>query len=97
MVVPSRFETYSIVALEALAHRTPLVCFAIAGLSWVPSHIAYKVNPLDSNAFASAMESAIIDPQLQIKLDRGCEFAKNYTWKKIFHQYEMYIRNLLQM
>lgn len=95
VVVPSRFETYSIVSLEALAHKTPLVCFAIDGLSWLSHQVAFKVKPYDTTAFADAMETATSDNKLQKKLDKGSDFAKQYTWENIYNQYEDYIQKMI--
>ncbi len=95
VVVPSRFETYSIVSLEALAHKTPLVCFSIDGLSWLSSQVAFKVKPYDTTAFAQAIENAVSDNQLQKKLDKGSDFAKQYTWESIYNQYKQYIKKMV--
>lgn len=92
LVVPSRYETYSIVSLEALAHKIPLVCYAINGLSWIPDNFAYKVKPFSTNAFAQAIGKAVLDSHTNtVMLEKGCTYAKQFTWESIVKQYEAYI------
>jgi glycosyltransferase involved in cell wall biosynthesis len=97
LVVSSRFETYSLVALEALAHGAPLVNFAIEGLSWIPAKAVIKVKPFDTNAFSEAFSKIVSDRTMsESMMIEGNIYAKNHTWDAIATVYTDYIDTILK-
>jgi len=96
VVVSSRFETYSLVALEAMSHGAPLVCFAIEGLKWIPQNSAEKVKPFDTMQLSKALLKVISDTKhTQQMIKGGNAYAKQFTWDSIVKQYERSIENLI--
>lgn len=96
LVVPSRFETFSLVSLEAFAHNTSLVCFSIKGLSWIPAHLAVKVKPFSIAGLAKALETITSDKGKHNKLiTEGNSYARQFTWKSVSRQYDKLIRSTM--
>lgn len=88
IVVSSRFETFSLTCLEAIASGVPLVTFAIAGLSWMPSKIRISVKPFSSEKLAEAILKAATNAEKRSELIRlGKAFAKQYSWDTIASSY----------
>lgn len=95
VVIPSRFETYSLVALEAMANGAPLICFDLEGLSWVPLKAIKKVKKFDVNALSKAISEVVSNKKhSNIMIQEGNNYAKQFTWEKIVKQYESYIDKL---
>jgi len=96
VVISSRFETYSLVALEAMSYGAPVVCFAIEGLSWIPKNIVKKVRPFDSEFFAKTLTSIISDKAATKKMIQEANmYAKQFTWDAIAKKYVEYISDLI--
>lgn len=92
IVIPSRFETYSMVALEAMAHGLPIVCFDIDGLKWLNKKVAVKVSLFDTHQLAEAIKTVVsnINKTNEIK-KYGPSYASRFTWDKIAQKYHKYI------
>jgi glycosyltransferase involved in cell wall biosynthesis len=87
VVVPSRFESFSLTALETLSYGKPLVCFDIPGLSWVPLFCSFKADNLTPLALSQAL-SASLDPVKSHKLSANSRpFARRFNWANIAASY----------
>jgi phosphatidylinositol alpha-mannosyltransferase len=96
VVIPSRFETYSLVALEAMAHGAPIVCFKINGLSWVSDKIAKKVKPFSVEGLSGALHEVVSNKNaVQSMTSEGYSYAKQFTWDSIAKRYQEYIEKIL--
>jgi glycogen synthase len=80
VVVPSRYESFGLVALESLAVGTPVVAFAIPSLQEIilPG-CGVLVEPFDAGALAGAIQSLLDDPAARASigaagLGRSAEF-----------------------
>lgn len=92
IVICSRFETFSLVALESFSSKTPVVCFDIEGFSWVQKTIAKKINPFDVNAMAAAIAELLEDKgKRDAMAKRAYTFSQAYTWRAASEKYKYFI------
>ncbi len=88
MVVPSRYETFSLVALEAISYGIPLVTFNIPGLSWVPSTSRVMAKEFDWDYLGRLMVRLTRDSKLRKRMSRASlKLANSFTWEKVYGQY----------
>ncbi len=83
VLVPSRSESFGLVALEASACGTPVVAAAVGGLTTIVEDgvTGYLVEGRDAPAFAERVGQLIDTPTLATKLGAaGAEMAAEYTW-----------------
>jgi glycosyltransferase involved in cell wall biosynthesis len=82
VALPSRYETFGLVALEAMALGRPVVGFGIPALrEIVPSDCGTLVEPFDADAFGDALLALLSDPKLCESMgERGQEHARKFSW-----------------
>jgi glycosyltransferase involved in cell wall biosynthesis len=82
VVVPSRAETFGLVALEALAAATPVLTFDIPCLrEVVPPGVGWTVPAFDVGGLASRLVEVLSDPDALLAAGaRGREFARGFDW-----------------
>lgn len=96
-IIPSRFETFSLVALEAMASGTPLVTFDLEGFRWVSDESIVKVIAFDTDSLAQKMIELGNDAAMCEKLSHsGSALVKQYDWDGISMQYESVISDVLK-
>jgi glycosyltransferase involved in cell wall biosynthesis len=96
LLMPSRHETFGIVALEAFAAGCPVVGFNIAGLREVATGpAACLVAPGDEEALRRALEEWWRDPELAREAgSKGPALARRYRWDEIALQQEAVYRKV---
>ena len=86
VVVPSHFEPFGIIALEAMASGVPLVVSRVGGLAEIveDSVDGIEVEPNSPSAIAAATVRVLSDSELAARLStRGLEKAKSYSWENV--------------
>jgi D-inositol-3-phosphate glycosyltransferase len=83
VLVPSRSESFGLVALEAAACGRPVVAAGVGGLRTIvdDGRTGFLVEGRDPASYAAAVDAVLADPALAAELGRaGAERAGGYTW-----------------
>lgn len=83
VVVPSRSESFGLVAAEAQACGIPVVASNVGGLAYVvsASESGLLVDRDDPSSFASAIAAVLNHPSFAERLSDGAvEFSKKFSW-----------------
>lgn len=86
IVVPSTYEPFSLVALEAGTAGKPMVISDRAGAApfFAEASAAITVDPLDVGALRSAIDKLAQDPDLCIQMGRRArDVAAGFTWQAV--------------
>ena len=84
-LVPSRSESFGLVALEAAACGTPVVASDVGGLRSLVDHgrTGYLVEEPDPEAYAGWVRQILAEPLLAERLSTGSVLrARRYTWAR---------------
>ncbi|MEC4853948.1 MAG: glycosyltransferase family 1 protein, partial [Jaaginema sp. PMC 1079.18] len=89
-VVPSHYEPFGLVAIEAMASRTPVVASAVGGLQFtvVPEKTGLLAPPQDDKAFAAAIARLLNNPQWCEQLGDNARdrVEKMFSWGGVAEQ-----------
>jgi D-inositol-3-phosphate glycosyltransferase len=83
-LVPSRSESFGLVALEAAACGTPVVASAVGGLTTLvdDGHTGFLVEDGDPSAYAGAVRRVFDEPLAAERLSTASVLrARRYTWR----------------
>lgn len=89
LVMPSHYESFGMVALEAMACGTPVVASQVGGLAFLVQDgvTGYVVPDGEPDQLASRLETLIQDNELREKLGRQAQkYAHAYAWENIAAQ-----------
>lgn len=84
-LVPSRSESFGLVALEAAACGTPVVASAVGGLTTLvdDGRTGFLVEDSDPDAYAERIERVVGESLLAERLSTGAVLrARQYTWRE---------------
>ncbi|MDX2232616.1 MAG: glycosyltransferase family 1 protein [Leptolyngbyaceae cyanobacterium bins.349] len=98
-VIPSHYEPFGLVAIEAMACGTPVVASAVGGLKFtvVPEETGLLVPPQDVDGFAMAIDRILSDELWARKLRRQAPIRvqQNFSWSSVAAQLSHLYRRLL--
>lgn len=99
VVMPSRFEGWPLVAMEAAACQKPVVGSTVPGLSdaVVNGQTGILVDTGRPGALAEALGRVVDDVALRHRLGRaGRERARQFSWDTVALQYEAFYRSVVE-
>ncbi len=86
VVVPSHYELFGMVALEAMACGTPVVASQVGGLAFLVQDgvTGFHVPDGDPDALCASVARLVQDGSLRMRMgERAAEYARGYAWEKI--------------
>ena len=98
VIVPSDYESFGMVALEAMASGTPVIASEVGGLAFLvrDQETGFLVPSRDPVALAEGITTLLVDPE-KCKLlgQNAAALAQQYTWTKIVTQLKMVFDELM--
>lgn len=89
-VVPSHYEPFGLVTIEAMASCTPVVASDVGGLQYtvVPEETGLLAPPKDEVAFATAIDRILSNPDWAAQLGRNARVRveNKFSWEGVAHQ-----------
>jgi D-inositol-3-phosphate glycosyltransferase len=89
VVVPSHYESFGMVALEAMACGTPVVASQIGGLAYLirDGETGFHVRDQDPEGLAERLTEILDDDELHQQMGRNAvEYATEYSWQAVAEQ-----------
>ncbi|MGW2014830.1 glycosyltransferase family 4 protein [Streptomyces sp. NPDC001927] len=96
LVMPSRHETFGLVALEAMSYGKPVLHFDLPALRWMSDGGDVAVPPFDVAALGDRMRMLASDEAARRALGRRAgHAAQRYTWEEMTGRYLALTRRLI--
>jgi len=99
-VVPSHYEPFGLVAIEAMASGTPVVASDVGGLQFtvVPEETGLLAPPQDVDAFASAIDRILLNPEWRDELGKAGRkrVETKFSWYGVANQLSELYTQLLE-
>ena len=89
LVMPSFYESFGMVALEAMACGTPVIASQVGGLAFLvrDGETGYHVPEGDPSALCDKLTLLLSDRELRERMGKcAAEYAQGYNWEKIAAQ-----------
>ncbi len=100
VIMPSHYESFGMVALEAMACGTPVIATQVGGLAFLvqDGETGYHIPVGDVEALSDRLINLLEDDALHARMSKkAAEFAQDYAWGKIADQMaELYQQVLVQ-
>lgn len=89
-VVPSHYEPFGLVAIEAMASGTPVIASNVGGLQFtvVPEETGLLAPPKNEAAFAEAIDRILSNPDWRNQLGKGARarVENKFSWDGVAYQ-----------
>ncbi len=89
LVMPSHYESFGMVALEAMSCGTPVVASQVGGLAFLVQDgvTGYSVPDQDPGLLSERLRWLLGDPALRQQMGaQAAQYAQNYAWEHIARQ-----------
>jgi D-inositol-3-phosphate glycosyltransferase len=89
VVMPSHYESFGIVALEAMACGTPVIASRMGGLAHLiqDGQTGFTIPMQDPNALAEKLRLVFVDTELRARLSaQAVDYAQGFRWESITQQ-----------
>lgn len=99
LVVPSHYESFGMVALEAMACGTPVVASQVGGLAFLVlnGETGFVIPDDDPFSLGEKLTQLICQPELRRRMgQRAVEYAQAYSWDRIAEQIIKVYENILR-
>ena len=99
LVMPSHYESFGMVALEAMACGTPVIASQVGGLAFLvqDGETGFHVPDQDPKALCEKLLIILNDPHQRETMGlRAAEYAKDYAWAKIATQIVEVYKSLVE-
>ncbi|MGB3614184.1 MAG: glycosyltransferase family 1 protein [Elainellaceae cyanobacterium] len=98
-VVPSHYEPFGLVAIEAMASGTPVVASQVGGLQFTvnPDETGLLAPPKDDKAFAAAIDRILQHPNWQNQLGQAARnrVEEHFSWHGVARQLDQLYREIM--
>jgi len=98
VVMPSHYESFGMVALEAMACGTPVIASRVGGLAYLikDGETGFNVPAQDPDALAEKLRSLFVNHDLRASFGaRAAAYARGFSWEVITKQVVEVYRSLL--
>jgi D-inositol-3-phosphate glycosyltransferase len=99
LVMPSHYESFGMVALEAMACGTPVIASEVGGLAYLvrDGETGFTIPSDEPDTLCEKLSWLLNDPELHARMSgQAAEYAKDYAWEKIANQIVDAYQKLLQ-
>jgi D-inositol-3-phosphate glycosyltransferase len=99
LVMPSHYESFGMVALEAMACGTPVIASQVGGLPFLVQDglTGYVIPEGDPQALCDRLRHLLSEPELRSQLgEQAAAYAQQYAWEKISAQVIKVYQGLLK-
>ncbi len=89
LVMPSHYESFGMVALEAMACGTPVIASQVGGLAFLVQDgvTGYSIPDQDPDALADSLKKLLGDTSVRTEMGkRAADYAREYSWPLISTQ-----------
>jgi len=89
LVMPSHYESFGMVALEAMACGTPVIASEVGGLGYLirDGETGFTIPAEEPETLCEKLYWLLNDDELHARMSRqAAEYAKGYAWEKITSQ-----------